>query len=75
MSQWLNERASSVNVTCLVCPAVSSTFWNPANSCGASGTAEDDGEPTYSWAISAPVTVPVLVTSTDTCVGLTVRFA
>ena len=65
VSQWLNERASRVNVKCFLCPARSSTFWNPASCCGASGT-DDDGMPTYSWGISAPVDVPVLVMSPST---------
>jgi hypothetical protein len=80
VSQWLNERGFNVTLTCPVWPGVSSIFWKPSSSCGASGTAVDDGEPTYTSAMSAPVFVPVLVTSASTVTfppvpAVTFRFA
>src|SRR5262249_28625773 len=73
-SQWLNDRAFNAMLTCPVWPGVSRIFWNPCNSSGASTREEDDGDPTYTSAISAPVFVPVLVTSASTVTAPPVPF-
>lgn len=48
-------------VTVLDDPAVRETFWKP-RSCFGGEAGALDGRPMYSWATSAPVTVPLFVT-------------
>jgi hypothetical protein len=61
-----------LKVTVLEAPGAIETFWKP-RSCFGGEAGADDGRPMYSWATSAPVTVPLFVTFAVTVATVSYR--
>lgn len=72
-SQTLRSRRRRLNETLALAPTSRSVFWKPRSCLG--GVLADAGNPTYSWATSAPFTLPELATVTVTVATVSQRSA